>query len=34
MGEGITQENDGGANSTMMYCKNFVKCHYVPPMQQ
>jgi hypothetical protein len=21
-------------NSTMMYCKNFLKCHNVPPVQQ
>jgi hypothetical protein len=23
-----------GVNSTMMYCKNFCKCHSVPPVQQ
>jgi hypothetical protein len=25
------KENDGGVNSTMIYCKNFYKCHNVPP---
>jgi hypothetical protein len=33
--EGIT-ENDGGVNSSMInliYCKNFCKCHNVPPTQ-
>jgi hypothetical protein len=29
-GEGI-KENDGGVNSTMIYCKNFCKCHNVTP---
>jgi hypothetical protein len=23
-----------GVNSTMIYCKNFYKCHNVPPAQQ
>jgi hypothetical protein len=23
-----------GVNSTMIYCKNFCKCHNVPPIQQ
>jgi hypothetical protein len=23
-----------GVNSTMTYCKNFCKCHNVPPVQQ
>jgi hypothetical protein len=27
-------ENDGGVNSAMIYCKNFYKCHSVPPTQQ
>jgi hypothetical protein len=27
MGETGIKENDGGVNSTMIYCKNFVKCH-------
>jgi hypothetical protein len=31
--EGI-KENDGAVNSTMKYCKNFCKCHNVPPVQQ
>jgi hypothetical protein len=26
--------NDGGANATMLNCKNFCKCHIVPPAQQ
>jgi hypothetical protein len=29
------KENDGGVNSTMIdliYCKNFCKCHSVPPL--
>jgi hypothetical protein len=29
-GEGI-KKNDGGVNSTMIYYKNFCKCHNVPP---
>jgi hypothetical protein len=24
----------GGVNSTMIHCKNFCKCHNVPPVQQ
>jgi hypothetical protein len=32
-GEGI-KENDGGVNPTMIYCKNFGKCHNVQPAQQ
>jgi hypothetical protein len=31
MGEEGIKENDGGVNSTMIYCKNFCKCHNVPP---
>jgi hypothetical protein len=34
MGERGVKENDGGMNSTMMYCKNFCKCHNVSPVQQ
>jgi hypothetical protein len=36
MGGGEIQENDGGVNSNMIYliyCKNFCKCHNVPPAQ-
>jgi hypothetical protein len=29
-GKGI-KENDGGVYSTMIHCKNFSKCHIVPP---
>jgi hypothetical protein len=29
-GEGRIKENDGGVNSTTIYCKNFCKCHNVP----
>jgi hypothetical protein len=25
--------NDGGMNSSIIYCKNFCKCHNVPPVQ-
>jgi hypothetical protein len=36
-GEGI-KENDGGNefnyDTTMIYCKNFCKCHNVLPVQQ
>jgi hypothetical protein len=32
--EGRMKENNGGVNSTMKYCKNFGKCHNVPPIQQ
>jgi hypothetical protein len=28
------KEKDGGVNSTMIYCKNFCKCHNVPLVQQ
>jgi hypothetical protein len=31
---GDIKENDGGVNSTMMCCKNFCKCHNIPPVQQ
>jgi hypothetical protein len=31
---GRLKENDGWDNSTMIYCKNFGKCHNVPPVQQ
>jgi hypothetical protein len=34
MGERVIKENDGGVNSTMIYCKNFCKCDNVPPVQQ
>jgi hypothetical protein len=34
MGEGRIKENDGGVNSTMIYGKNFCKCHSVLPAQQ
>jgi hypothetical protein len=27
MGGGKIKENDGGVNSTMIYCKNFCKYH-------
>jgi hypothetical protein len=33
MGGGI-KENDGGVNSTMIYCKNFYNCYNLPPVQQ
>jgi hypothetical protein len=26
------KENDGGISSTMVYYKNFCKCHNVPPL--
>jgi hypothetical protein len=26
--------NDGGVNSTVIYFKNFCKCHNEPPVQQ
>jgi hypothetical protein len=32
MGEGRIKENDGGRTSTMIYYKNFGKCHSVPPV--
>jgi hypothetical protein len=28
------KENDRGGNSTMIYFKNFCKCHNVPPAQK
>jgi hypothetical protein len=28
------KENDEGVNSSMIHCKNFCKCHNVPPTQQ
>jgi hypothetical protein len=28
------KENDGGVNSSMIYCKNFCRCHNLPPVQQ
>jgi hypothetical protein len=31
---GGRKENDGGVNSTMIYSKNFCKCHNIPPAQQ
>jgi hypothetical protein len=31
MGGGKIKESDGGVNSTMIYCKNFCKCHSVTP---
>jgi hypothetical protein len=34
MGGAKINENDVGVNSTMIYCKNFCKCHDVPPVQQ
>jgi hypothetical protein len=27
------KKNGGGVNSTMINCKNFCKCHNVPPVQ-
>jgi hypothetical protein len=37
MGRGRIKENDGGGlNSSMIYliyCKNFCKCHNVPPVK-
>jgi hypothetical protein len=33
-GERGTKENDGGVNLSKIYCKNFCKCHNVPPEQQ
>jgi hypothetical protein len=34
MERGRIKENDGGVNLTMIYCKNFCKCHSIPPIQQ
>jgi hypothetical protein len=31
---GEIKENDGGVNSTMIYCKNFCKWHNTVPVQQ
>jgi hypothetical protein len=31
---GWVKENDRGVNSSMIYYKNFCKCHNVPPVQQ
>jgi hypothetical protein len=31
---GGIKENDGGMNSTMIYCKHFCKHHNVPLVQQ
>jgi hypothetical protein len=28
------KENDGGVNSTMIYCKTSGQCHNVSPVQQ
>jgi hypothetical protein len=28
------KKNDEGVNSTMIYCKNFCKCHNLPLVQQ
>jgi hypothetical protein len=33
-GEGRLKENDGGVHSStkyLIYCKNFCKCHNIPP---
>jgi hypothetical protein len=30
MGGGRIKENGEGVNSSMIYCKNFCKCHNVP----
>jgi hypothetical protein len=34
MGGKRIKGNDAGVNSTMIYCKNFCKCHNVAPVQQ
>jgi hypothetical protein len=34
MGGGELKENDEGVNSSMIYFKNFCKCHNVCPVQQ
>jgi hypothetical protein len=34
MGGREIKENDRGVNSTIIYCKNFCKCHNVPLVQQ
>jgi hypothetical protein len=28
------KENNGGLNLTILYCKQFCKCHYVNPVHQ
>jgi hypothetical protein len=33
-GEGGKRRMKEGVNSTRIYCKNFYKCHNVPPVQQ
>jgi hypothetical protein len=33
MGGERIKENDGGLNSTMIYCKDLCKCHNVPRIQ-
>jgi hypothetical protein len=33
-GRGEIKDNDRGVNSTMIYGKNFCKCHSVPSIQQ
>jgi hypothetical protein len=33
-GGGEIKENDGGGEFRVIYCKNFCKCHNVPPEQQ
>jgi hypothetical protein len=33
VGEGRRKMMEG-VNSTMIFCKNFCKCHNVPPVQQ
>jgi hypothetical protein len=34
MGRRGINKDDVGSNSTMIYCKNFCKCHNVPSAQQ
>jgi hypothetical protein len=34
IGGGGIRENDGGVNLTLIYCKNFYKCHNVLLVQQ
>jgi hypothetical protein len=31
MGGGGIKENDGGVNSSLIYCKNFCRCHNSSP---
>jgi hypothetical protein len=33
MGGERIKKNDGGVNSTMIYCKDLCKCHNVSPVQ-